>query len=324
MAHELTERADGFVEMAFTGPRSAIWHGLGNELQEGASIEEWKKAAGMDWDVFESAVEYKVAGLNESLIVPDKKVLFRSDTNAPLSVVGNKFQIVQPEEVIEFFRDLTEQHGMRLSTAGTLFGGRRFWALADTGKSNEIVDGDEVQGHLLLVTACDGSLATTAKFVSTRVVCNNTLTVAMGENSKQMVKVTHRSKFDPESIKIDLGLIDEAWVNMIKNLRKLATKKMSVKATEQFYKEQLFDPKKSEQEQGWGVKKELERLMAMATGGSGSDMHAGTKWGALCGATEFYTHGTGRRDASQQFWDSYNGRLEGLKMQTYDRLLATV
>lgn len=324
MAHNLTRRENGMVEFAFTGPRSAIWHGLGNNLEDNASLEEWKKAAGMDWDVFESAVEYHVAGKKDALIVPDKKVLFRSDTSEALSVVGDKFNIVQPEQVIEFFRDLVANNGMRLSTAGTLFGGRRFWALADTGKADEVTSGDAVQGHLLLVTACDGSLATTAKFVSTRVVCNNTLTVALGENAKQLVKVSHRSQFVAEDVHIDLKLVDEGWANMMKNLRKMANKKMTAKQTEAFYKERLFDPKKKEEEQGWGVKKELERLMALAMGGSGSEMSKGTAWGTLCGATELYTHGTGKRDASNQFWDSYNGRLEGLKVDTYNKLLATV
>ena len=249
-------------------------------------------------------------------------MLYRSDNKAPLSVVGNDFKIVQPNEIIEFFRDLTIHNGMRLSTAGTLFGGRRFWALADTGKADEVTKGDEVQGHLLLVTACDGSLATTAKFVSTRVVCNNTLTIAMSERAKQLVKVSHRSNFDASKVHIDLGLIDKAWAEMMKNLRKMAKTKMSDSAMEDFYKKQLYNPTKAEGDQTWGVKRELFRIMELAKGGSGSDMSAGTAWGALCGATELYTHGTGKRDSNHQFWDSYNGPLEEKKIKTYRNLLA--
>lgn len=326
MAHELTTRENGMVEFAFTGSRSAIWHGLGNALEVGAPLEEWKKAAGMDWEVFEGACQYLVAGEQEPRLVEDKKVLFRSDSKAPLAVVGSDFQIVQPNTVIEFFRSLTENNGMQLSTAGTLFGGRRFWALAETGKEGEVTDGDVVKGHLLLVTACDGSLATTAKFVSTRVVCNNTLTIARGESAKagQLVKVSHRSMFDADKVKIDLGLLDKSWVEMMNNLRALANKKLTANQMEAFYKERLYDQTKSEADQGWGVKREVERLMALANGGSGSDMSRGTAWGALCGATELYTHGAkeGKRDASNLFWDSYNGRLEGLKMETYNRLVA--
>lgn len=325
MAHQLTTRENGFVEFAFTGDRSAIWHGLGNNLAVGASLEDWKKSAGMDWDVFESPCSFNVIGANglpEAKVVPEKKVLFRSDTQEPLAVVGDKFHVVQPQEVIEFFRDLTENNGMQLSTAGTLFGGRRFWALADTGKSDEVVDGDVVNGHLLLVTACDGSLATMAKFVSTRVVCNNTLTVALSEAAKQMVKVTHRSVFKATDVKVDLGLVDRAWVEFMASLRKMASTKMTKKQTEAFYKEQIFDKSKSEVDQGRGVLRELDRLMTLAYEGTGAEMSKGTRWGALNGATELYTHGAenNRRDPSNLFWDSYNGRLEGLKLNAYNKL----
>jgi len=324
MAHALTIRENGMAEFAFTGSRSAIWHGLGNNLEEGASLEEWKKAAGMDWDVFEAVPFFTDPMTMQQIAVEDKKVLYRSDSKKSLSVVGNDFQIVQPDQIIEFFRDLTTHNGMRLSTAGTLFGGRRFWALADTGKADEVTKGDEVQGHLLLVTACDGSLATTAKFVSTRVVCNNTLTVAMREGSKQLVKVSHRSNFDADKVHIDLGLIDATWKQMMADLRKLAKTKMSMSAQEDFFKKQLYKAGKVEADQTWGVKRELERIMSLATGGSGSDMSKGTAWGALCGATELYTHGTGKRAADHQFWDSYNGQLEQKKIKTFQDLLATV
>lgn len=139
MAHELTQREDGMVEMAFSGPRSAIWHGLGQNVEENQSIEEWRKAAGLDWEVLESPVTYSSVGEEgvENHVFPDRKILFRSDNKEPLGFVGENFNIVQPEQVLEFFRDLVEQHGFKLSTAGSLFGGKRFWALADTGLSDD-------------------------------------------------------------------------------------------------------------------------------------------------------------------------------------------
>lgn len=318
MSHELTTRENGFTEMAFTGPRSAIWHGLGQELEEGASLEDWRKAAGMDWEVRESPVLYQGEryGL-ESLA--DKKVLYRGDNSEGLSVVGKRFNVVQPAEVLEFFRDLTEHHGMKLSTAGTLFGGRRFWALADTGYDSMVTDGDEVKGKLLLATSVDGTLATTAKFVSERVVCNNTLTVALGEKARQLVKVSHKSQFDAKQVKLDMGLVENSWYDFMANLRSLATMPMSREQTERFYKERLFDPKKPEEEQTWGVKRELARIMDAAENGAGGGF--GTRWDALNAATNYYTHGPAKRDASRQFWDSYYGKMEEKKNATLEALL---
>lgn len=320
MSHEITIRDNGQAEMAFTGSRSAIWHGLGQELQVGASLEEWRKAAGMDWEVQEAEVLYGAkAGIFE---FPEKKVLFRGDTDEPLSVVSSKFQIVQPEEVLEFFRDLVEHHGMQLSTAGTLFGGKRFWALADTGLDSEVVEGDAVKGRLLLATSVDGTLATTAKFVSERVVCNNTLTVALGENTKQLMKVSHKSVFNAKDVHINMGLVDKAWSDFMDKLRSLADKPMSLEQMEQFYKERLFNPEKSEEEQTWGVKRELARIMEAAQNGAGAGLGYGTRWAALNAATNYYTHGDGKRNASRQFEDSYYGKLDAKKVDTLDALIS--
>jgi hypothetical protein len=64
----------------------------------------------------------------------DQKVLYRSDTKAPLSVVSGRYQVAQPKAVREFYRDLTEISGFELETTGVLKEGKKFWALAKTGK----------------------------------------------------------------------------------------------------------------------------------------------------------------------------------------------
>jgi phage/plasmid-like protein (TIGR03299 family) len=103
----------------------------------------------------------------------EQRVLYRSDTHAPLSVVSQRFQEVQPKEILEFYRDLTEQSGFELETAGVLKGGKKFWALARTGQSSFKRQGCQ-QWLYSTGNACDGTLATTAQFTSIRVVCNNT------------------------------------------------------------------------------------------------------------------------------------------------------
>lgn len=324
MAHEITIRANGTAEMAFIGSCDAIWHGLGQQLEENASIDTWKTQAGLDWEVFESAVMYQtmVDGKLASKVFPSKKALFRSDTKDSLSIVGGDFKIVQPGEVLEFFRDLVSSHGMRLSTAGSLFGGTRFWALAETGKSESVVKGDKVNGHLLLTTAVDGTLATTAKFVSTRVVCNNTLTIALAEGSKNMVKKTHKTVWDASAVKIDLGLIDASWNKFMENLRTLSTIEMSDKEVREFYQGEFFNPKLTAEEQGWGAIKRVKELMELYANGAGASMSHGTAWGALNGVTEMFTHGSGKRDASHQFWDAYYGACDTTKNKVMSKLLA--
>lgn len=304
MAHEISIRENGFAEMAFIGNRQKIWHGLGQELNELATIEDWIREAGMDWEVFQSAVTYNAYG--EDIIFPNKQALFRSDTKAPLSVVSTDFKIVQPVEVLEFFRDLVENNGMKLSTAGVLFGGRRFWALAELGKEDQIVDGDSIKGHLLLTTAVDGTLATTAKFVSERVVCNNTLTIAMNESTKNLVRVVHSAQWDATQAKIDLGLVDAAWDTFIVNMRKLAATPVKEKSVGDYFKSKFYNPKVGADEQTWGAVKKVNDLMNLYKNGNGAEFSNGTAWGVVNAVTDLYTHGNGRKqDPSRKFWQAY-------------------
>lgn len=203
MSHEITIRADGTVEMAYAGSKTP-WHGLGNTLQHGASIEVWRNAAGMDWTIESAPVQYTVAG--NVLAMADRVVLHRSDTAAPLGVVSNGYRPVHPGQILEFFRDLTDAAGFTLETAGTLFGGKRLWALASIGAEATIIDPrDKMKAYLLLSTACDGSACTEARYTSIRVVCNNTLGFARN-GAKAAVKVAHRSTFDSAAVKAELGI----------------------------------------------------------------------------------------------------------------------
>lgn len=320
MAHELDE-STGKAALAFTGSRSKIWHGLGSEMQEDQPIEDWIVQAGLDWEVKKSDVTYNASG--EFVPFTDRQVLYRSDTLAPLSVVSNSFKIVQPKQVVEFFRDLVEKNNMKLSTAGSLFGGKRFWALAELGKDAEIGDGDKVEGFLLLTTALDGSLKTTGKFVAERVVCNNTLSVALGEKNKNVVSVSHRSEFDADKVKVELGLLDQGWYDFISNMRKLSKKKISDKQAESFYQDLIFDPKKEDATRA--ELRKVEKLMDLYKNGLGAEMTHGNAWGWLNGATEMFTHGTGRKESSSQFWDSnINGYQDDMKTKALQKALALV
>ena len=113
-------------------------------------------------------------------------------------VRGQRYQVVQPKAVLEFYRDLTEISGFELETAGVLKEGKKFWALAKTGKEAALKGNDLVKGYLLLATSCDGTLATTATPTTIRVVCNNTLTIALN-GATSAIKVPHSTSFDAQA-----------------------------------------------------------------------------------------------------------------------------
>ena len=105
--------------MAFTG--QTPWHGLGNELTPNQPIEVWAQQAGMDWRIESSDVNYMAQNeRGQSIIMPfeEQRVLYRSDTHAPLSVVSQRFQEVQPMEILHFYKDLTSNQALNWKPQG--------------------------------------------------------------------------------------------------------------------------------------------------------------------------------------------------------------
>lgn len=318
--HELSVRKEGFVEMAFVG--GTPWHGLGQKLSESSSIEEWKKQAGMDWNIHQAKVQFSPTK-DSTANFDGNQVLFRSDTKQPLSIVSDDYRIVQPGEVLEFFRDLVGQAGMNLETAGVLFGGRRFWAMANTGKFGVINKKDTIKGNLLLTTSCDGTLATNALFTSVRTVCNNTLRLALSSKDDGRVRVTHSSTFDPAKIKAQLGLIDRAWDNFLEQVNSLTKIKLTDKAAGSFFYDLFADPDKDSKDQSFAVFRSVDDLMQRYKNGMGADMSYGTAWGAANAVTEYASH-SGRGGADQKLWGSFYGKKARFAEDAYAKLIETV
>ena len=90
-------------QMAYVG--RTPWHGLGNRLAEQQSIDVWMEQAGLNWNIRETPVRFingDKSHLGEILSFDDHKVLYRSDNRTPLSVVSQRYQVVQPREILEF------------------------------------------------------------------------------------------------------------------------------------------------------------------------------------------------------------------------------
>ena len=127
-----------------------------------------------------------------------------------------------------------------MHTAGSMFNGRRMWALAEIGKSATIMGQDKINGYLLLATACDGTLANTGQFTSIRVVCNNTLEMSI--NGDRYIKLPHSKKFDADEMLTELGLGEKAFNNFIDNAKILAERKISMDEAIEFFIELYRTP----------------------------------------------------------------------------------
>jgi phage/plasmid-like protein (TIGR03299 family) len=311
--------------MAYAG--DTPWHSLGNKLAPQQSIDTWKKQAGMDWQIEQSEVHY-ISGSNHLGVItafPEQKVLYRSDTKAPLAVVSKRFHVVQPGEILEFYRNLTAYNGFELETAGVLREGRKFWALAKTGQSTALKGRDRVDGYLLLATACDGTLATTAQFTSVRVVCNNTLSIAL-RNACSAIKVPHRSQFDPDAVKRQLGITVSSWDGFVARMKALVERPVDPDTVEGLLRRVLTYSAPD-------GKVVVVNEQALATvrslyegGGRGALMASsrGTAWGVLNSVTEYIDHHRRARSDDHRRDAAWFGQGAQIKQRAWDEAMKLV
>jgi len=310
MAH-MIDTTTGSAAIAYAG--KTPWHGLGQALTAGADIPTWTREAGLSYSVLESPVLFQTAAATEPQAWPERKVLHRSDTGAALAVVSKGYNVVQPAEIMGFFSDLVALGGFQLETAGALSYGRRVWALASVGEAAPVVDGDLVKPYLLLGTSYDGTMATIAKFTAIRVVCNNTITAAVGGYSngqavkgeaetekgylKSAIRVLHSERFDADTVRLQLGIVANQFERFIVQSRQLAAETMSAAEADSFVAELLkpYHTGRIDITESRAYKRVLQLFNGAAIG-SDIDGVAGSRWAMLNAVTELVDHERGRSD----------------------------
>ena len=274
----------------------------------------------MDWSIERSLVRFNAQGNDQ--IYSGQSVLYRSDDNTPLSVVSNRYKPVQPKEVLGFFRDLVAENGFKIHTAGTLMGGKRMWALAETGKFGEVCKGDGIGGFLLLSTSCDKTLATTARFTTVRVVCNNTLTAAVNRDVNQ-VSFSHIQQFDHVAVKAQLGNAVESFGSFMEMAKVLQKAKLSAQEAKEFVgflvstSVQLAD-----EEYDVTTNRAYKKILALFNEeAKGIELVGHTKWGMVNAVTEYYDHFNPTRSDDARLNSAWFGAGERAKNQALDLLL---
>ncbi|OYU11026.1 MAG: hypothetical protein CFE38_14780 [Comamonadaceae bacterium PBBC1] len=355
MSEDLTERVDGFVEMAWLG--ETPWHGLGQEMQPGDSLAQWQRQAGMDWTIERAEVEFRAHGQlygmadaassqssyarGRSWMFPRRQVLYRSDNCVGLGVVSNRYKEVQPAQVLDFFARYLEQNRWQMSAAGTLRNGAVLWATARTGRGAEVVAGDVVEQYVLLSTSCDGTSSTEARLTNVRVVCANTLAEARGV--KASVKVRHNNKFDQEQVQqeLQLGHLGELAMPFdvfMHAARSLAARPVSRSMAEDYVLAVAHRVRSGFLQPAWDARQALtdlpqgqlrqslqrgdayKKMMALFDGeGRGANMPGtqGTAWGLINAVTEYVDHQPKgtRQSAADRYFSAWLGRGQALKQE---------
>ena len=252
MSHELEINVDGTANMVWTNEKP--WHGLGTEMDPKAGAMAWMKAAGLNWEIIKQPMEVTLPN-GQKLVVEGKRegelgvlirdrgdgTFVRSDVFGP---VGPEWVPVQNAEVFEFMDRFCKQGKLTMETCGALKNGTEIWALAKYSSNFELIKGDPATGYLLFHSPHIWGKSTSVRNCITRVVCNNTLSMAFGEKGTNMVRMPHITVFDTdvqEKVAETLGLAKQQ-TEVFKEQVSFLSKKKAKPEQVQEYICQIYQP----------------------------------------------------------------------------------
>ena len=152
--------------------RETPWHGLGTRVMEAPGSEEALEVAGLNWMVRQEPIY-----TDNNLLISGYKANVRDSDNRVLGVVTDRYKVVQNDEAFAFTDELLGE-GVRYETAGSLQNGRKVWILARMPREF-IINGEQISPYLVFSNTHDGSGAIKVAVTPIRVVCNNTLNLAL-------------------------------------------------------------------------------------------------------------------------------------------------
>jgi len=206
--------------------RQAAWHGLGTVLNHVPNPLEAFEASELNWRVNKCGMQADLP--NEDRINTPYYAIVRESDDSILGVVKGRWTPYQNEDAFAWTVPLVESGKWEFETAGSLKGGQRCWCLLKQGEV-EIVPNDTLKQYLMVCWSHDGISSNYVQPTSIRVVCNNTLTMALNEHSVTRHAVRH-SQFMPMRMDAVRDLYMEAterFEEQVKEFRALAMKKLN-------------------------------------------------------------------------------------------------
>ena len=255
--------------MAYAG--EVPWHGLGVQVDSNLTPKEMLVEAGLDWSVSKREIfTYDNADPDKSedlIMAPNHSLLVRDSDNTIFGPCGPKFIPTQNEDAFTFFKKFTDAGKMTMETAGSLKDGRQIWGLAKVDESFTLPGDDRVLGNLLVSVSHEWGKSNEIRFTPIRVVCNNTLSMALADRTQPHFKMPHTRAFDADLIKTAedaLGLASNRMKEYKEAAEFLCTKKYN-KDTVVSYIADLMQPKLAMQQKLLEQSKTEKTYLARAT-----------------------------------------------------------
>ncbi len=316
MAHNLEIDKNGKASFAST---EKAWHNLGTIVDGAMTSEQAIELANLDYTVELAPATFSI-GKVQGIVIPDKFATYRSDTNMPLGVVGNKYTIVQNKDAFGFFDSIVGTGCAMFETAGVLGQGERIFVSAKMPDVIRIAGTDDIsEVYVLLTSSHDGSGSVIAAVTPVRVVCQNTLNAAL-KNTISRVAIRHTTNAGKklENAHKLLGISHTYITEVNEMFNHLATKSITDAKVLELV-ENLF---KSEKEDSTRIKNIREAVMASYFSGVGQNQIIGTAWGAYNGITHYLDHVQKYKSGDVKFDSLMNGASAGIASEAFAQLIA--
>lgn len=219
MAHEIENN-----QFAYVG--KPAWHGLGNELPEGANADDFLKAAGLDWDVIPANLKADI-GDGQMIDVPGKKAFIRSSDKKLMTIASDGWTPFQNRQALQFMQQFATAGKASLDTAGALRDGQLVWGLLKLNHSFETRPGDKTEGFVLIVSPHTVGKAISVTTTTIRVVCQNTLSLA-DKQGKVNYRQNHLSEFNEAAARASIEAAHEQLFQNEKEMSAIDKLKLSI------------------------------------------------------------------------------------------------
>lgn len=276
-------------KMMFVG--ETPWHGLGNSVDEGITVNDAIVEAGLDWEV----------GLKDLQTVDgtpvNHRATYRKSDGSILGVVGPRYTPLQNKDAFDWFQPFLDANECSIHTAGSLHSGQKVWVLAQLNRDNsEIVPGDEVGKFILLSNSHDGTTAIRVGYTPIRVVCVNTLSYAHKHTNSQLIRIRHTrsSQKNLEQVRDIMDNINVGFEATAEQYRFLASKTFNQKDIEKYVKI-VLNIKGADEDIKTRTRNIMDDILARIEGPKQSAANVrGTYWAAYMGFNEYLNYAKGR------------------------------
>lgn len=315
MSSNLNSR-DGKVSMMYV--KDVPWHGTGTMLKDLATSEEAIVAAQLDYTVVKKPVWAVIDEQTKHFKHITKTfATVRTDTNDVLGVVGSRYHVIQNKDAFRFFDSLVGEGAAIYETAGALGDGERIWILAKLPGHIKVRGNDIVDKYLLLSNSHDGSSIVRAKLTPIRVVCANTLSIAL-RGADEEVRVRHTANAEEaleEAHKL-LGLTNKLYDQVTDIFRKMSLVNFTGNQVVDYVK--TLVPDNEDAENHTRTENIRSKILDLHESGAGASMSRGTLWGAYNAVSEFTDHVYTTTEVDKKLTSIWFGSGEKLKRSAFN------